>query len=241
MEYVEVARAESERGEVVLRERHDPDEPTASPVLELRVNGVFVMDTARDVAPSGSSPRPRCATSSDQRAVRRRRPRPGLHRCTRCSPTTASSGSSWSRSRTRWCGGCGTAPIPHGPALLADERLHRRRRRHPDGDGARRPRRRTTWCCSTSTTAPATWSTTTTRRSTSETFLREVREGAAPRRCARGLVGRRVARPGRGHARGVRRRRRRSRYDVTPAAAGRRARRALLALPVPAADGTGRG
>ena len=46
MEYVEVARAESERGEVVLRRRRDPalgDEgPTA---LELRVNGVFVMDT----------------------------------------------------------------------------------------------------------------------------------------------------------------------------------------------------
>ena len=48
MEYVEVARAESPRGEIVLRERR---EPTAGPggdstgVLELRVNGVFVMDT----------------------------------------------------------------------------------------------------------------------------------------------------------------------------------------------------
>ena len=29
MEYVEVARAESGRGEVVLRERHDPEDPTA--------------------------------------------------------------------------------------------------------------------------------------------------------------------------------------------------------------------
>jgi spermidine synthase len=45
MEYVEVARAESERGEVVLRERHDPDDPEGAKVLELRVNGVFVMDT----------------------------------------------------------------------------------------------------------------------------------------------------------------------------------------------------
>ncbi len=46
MEYVEVARAESERGEVVLRERRDPDAgPNAPVVLELRVNGVFVMDT----------------------------------------------------------------------------------------------------------------------------------------------------------------------------------------------------
>jgi spermidine synthase len=47
MEYVEVARSESERGEVVLRERHDPDAGENAPrVLELRVNGVFVMDTA---------------------------------------------------------------------------------------------------------------------------------------------------------------------------------------------------
>lgn len=46
MEYVEVARASSGRGEVVLRQRRDPDAPPGSPtVLELRVNGVFVMDT----------------------------------------------------------------------------------------------------------------------------------------------------------------------------------------------------
>jgi spermidine synthase len=42
MEYVEIARAETERGEVVLRERREDGAPT---VLELRVNGVFVMDT----------------------------------------------------------------------------------------------------------------------------------------------------------------------------------------------------
>jgi spermidine synthase len=42
MEYVEIARAESERGELVLRERREPGAPTA---LELRANGVFVMDT----------------------------------------------------------------------------------------------------------------------------------------------------------------------------------------------------
>ena len=39
----EVARAETERGELVLRERTDPD---GERVLELRANGVFVMDTA---------------------------------------------------------------------------------------------------------------------------------------------------------------------------------------------------
>jgi spermidine synthase len=42
VEYVEVARAESERGELVLRERRPEEGPTA---LELRANGVFVMDT----------------------------------------------------------------------------------------------------------------------------------------------------------------------------------------------------
>ena len=43
VEYVEVARAESERGELVLRERRPADGGPAS--LELRANGVFVMDT----------------------------------------------------------------------------------------------------------------------------------------------------------------------------------------------------
>jgi spermidine synthase len=41
--YDEVARSESERGELVLRRRQEDDGPT---VLELRANGVFVMDTA---------------------------------------------------------------------------------------------------------------------------------------------------------------------------------------------------
>ncbi len=41
-EYAEVARAESARGEVVLRRRI---EEHAADALELRVNGVFVMDT----------------------------------------------------------------------------------------------------------------------------------------------------------------------------------------------------
>jgi spermidine synthase len=42
MEYVDIGRASSERGEVVLRERRADAGPA---VLELRVNGVFVMDT----------------------------------------------------------------------------------------------------------------------------------------------------------------------------------------------------
>ncbi|MFD4368103.1 spermidine synthase [Rhodococcus sp. NPDC058521] len=41
MDFVEIARAESERGELVLRERREAE----SSVLELRANGIFVMDT----------------------------------------------------------------------------------------------------------------------------------------------------------------------------------------------------
>jgi spermidine synthase len=42
-EFVEIARESSSRGEVVLRARHEPD--GTEPVIELRVNGVFLMDT----------------------------------------------------------------------------------------------------------------------------------------------------------------------------------------------------
>lgn len=42
MDSVEIARAETERGEVVLRRRRSD---VAADVVELRVNGVFVMDT----------------------------------------------------------------------------------------------------------------------------------------------------------------------------------------------------
>lgn len=47
MEHVEIARAESDRGEIVLRERREEGSPT---ILELRVNGVFVMDTLETTA-----------------------------------------------------------------------------------------------------------------------------------------------------------------------------------------------
>jgi spermidine synthase len=46
LEYVELARAESERGELVLRERRPVDGGPTS--LELRANGVFVMDSVED-------------------------------------------------------------------------------------------------------------------------------------------------------------------------------------------------
>src|SRR5919112_4501656 len=45
--YVDLARATSERGEIVLRQRKpaDSEADDGLAVLELRVNGVFVMDT----------------------------------------------------------------------------------------------------------------------------------------------------------------------------------------------------
>jgi spermidine synthase len=48
VEYVEVARCDSERGQLVLRERRPgPEDSSGGPtVLELRANGVFVMDSA---------------------------------------------------------------------------------------------------------------------------------------------------------------------------------------------------
>lgn len=52
--YTEVARAESARGEVVLRQRHDGGAGPHAPVaLELRVNGVFVMDTLETTSERG--------------------------------------------------------------------------------------------------------------------------------------------------------------------------------------------
>jgi spermidine synthase len=47
MEYVEIARAETPRGEVVLRERRAPNTPS---IIELRANGVFVMDTLETIS-----------------------------------------------------------------------------------------------------------------------------------------------------------------------------------------------
>ncbi len=54
MEYVDLARAQSPRGEIVLRERRDPDLGDKAPTaLELRVNGVFVMDTLETSSEKG--------------------------------------------------------------------------------------------------------------------------------------------------------------------------------------------
>jgi spermidine synthase len=129
VEYIELARAETERGEVVLRERRDTDGPDseddsagrAGAVVELRVNGVFVMDTLQTGSEQGLATaalaqveHPRAVlvgglglgfTAHEVLADRR------VERLVVVEIEEALVG--WMRDGT----------VPHGPAFLADERL----------------------------------------------------------------------------------------------------------------------
>jgi spermidine synthase len=118
VEYVEIARAESDRGELVLRERRPADGPTS---LELRANGVFVMDTLE------SSTEKALATAAleivdEPRAVvvaglglgftmHQVLADSRVEKCAVVELEEALVG--WMRDGT----------VPHGPALLADERV----------------------------------------------------------------------------------------------------------------------
>jgi spermidine synthase len=118
VEYVEIARAESDRGELVLRERRPVDGPTS---LELRANGVFVMDTlefstekALATAALAVVDEPRAVvvgglglgfTMHEVLADSR------VEKCAVVEVEEALVG--WMRDGT----------VPHGPALLADERV----------------------------------------------------------------------------------------------------------------------
>lgn len=118
MEYVELARAETERGELVLRERRPPDGPTA---VELRANGVFVMDTL-EVSTERALASAALALVDHPAAV----VVAGLglgytmhevlsdHRVETCAVVEIEEALvGWMRDGT----------IPHGPALLADARV----------------------------------------------------------------------------------------------------------------------
>ncbi len=117
-EYVVVARAEGPRGEVVLRERRAPD---AAPVLELRVNGVFVMDS-RETGSERELAAAALAHVEQPRAVlvgglglgftaHEVLADPRVERLVVVEVEEALVG--WMRDGT----------VPHGPALLADARL----------------------------------------------------------------------------------------------------------------------
>ncbi len=116
--HVELARAQSERGELVLRERRGDNGPG---VLELRANGVFVMDSletsteqALATAALALVERPRAVVVGGlglgftmHEVLRDSR----VERCAVVEIEEALVG--WMRDGT----------IPHGPALLADERV----------------------------------------------------------------------------------------------------------------------
>jgi spermidine synthase len=117
-EYAEVARAETERGELVLRSRREESAPE---VLELRANGVFVMDTAET-----STERALAAAALDLVddpasvlvggmglgfTMREVLADPRVERCTVVEIEQALV--DWMRDGT----------IPHGPQVLADRRL----------------------------------------------------------------------------------------------------------------------
>ncbi len=118
-EYVEVARAESERGEIVLRRRI---EERAADALELRVNGVFVMDTRETTSETELAAAALELVEQPRRVVVG-----GLglgfttqrvladHRVEQVKVVELESALiGWMRDGT----------IPHGPAILADKRLH---------------------------------------------------------------------------------------------------------------------
>jgi spermidine synthase len=119
--YVERARAESVRGEVVLRERRDTEDPEGVGVLELRVNGVFVMDTL-ETTTERELARVALAEVESPRAVvvaglglghtaHEVLSDPRVERLAVVEIEDALVG--WMRDGT----------VPHGPSYLADERL----------------------------------------------------------------------------------------------------------------------
>ncbi len=117
-EYVEVARAESERGEVVLRRRI---EERAADALELRVNGAFVMDTRETASETELAAAALELVEHPRRVVvgglglgyttQRVLADPRVEQVKVVELESALIG--WMRDGT----------IPHGPALLADKRL----------------------------------------------------------------------------------------------------------------------
>jgi spermidine synthase len=118
-EYIEIARAESGRGEVVLRRRV---EEHATDALELRVNGVFVMDTRETSSEIGLAAAALELVEDPRDVVvgglglgftaQRVLADPRVERVMVVEIEEALIG--WMRDGT----------IPHGPALLADKRVH---------------------------------------------------------------------------------------------------------------------
>jgi spermidine synthase len=118
MEYVEIARAETERGELVLRERRPADGPG---VLELRANGVFVMDT-REVTTERALAAAALELVEEPRAVVVGGLGLGftMHEVLADSRVERCAVVEIEEALVRWMR---DGTVPHGPALLADERV----------------------------------------------------------------------------------------------------------------------
>lgn len=118
MEYVEIARAESERGELVLRERRPENGPTS---LELRANGVFVMDTV-EVATERALAAAALAAVETPTAVVVGGLGLGftMHEVLADSRVEKVAVVEIEQALVDWMR---DATIPHGPALLADDRV----------------------------------------------------------------------------------------------------------------------
>ncbi|MBB3041781.1 hypothetical protein [Nocardioides soli] len=118
MEYVEIARAESERGELVLRERRSE---AGSSALELRANGVFVMDTL-EVSTEQALASGALATVDDPRAVFVGGLGLGftMHEVLADSRVEKVAVVEIEQALVDWMR---DGTIPHGPAMLADERV----------------------------------------------------------------------------------------------------------------------
>ncbi|MCD4525535.1 hypothetical protein [Nocardioides sp. cx-173] len=118
MEYAELARAESERGELVLRERRPADGPS---VIELRANGAFVMDTL-EVSTERALATAALALVEDPKAVVVGGLGLGftMHEVLADSRVEVCAVVEIEEALVGWMR---DGTIPHGPALLADERV----------------------------------------------------------------------------------------------------------------------
>jgi spermidine synthase len=119
MEYAEIARAESGRGELVLRERRPEDGPSS---LELRVNGVFVMDNV-EVSTERALAREALALVDDPRAVVVGGLGLGftMHEVLADSRVELCSVVEIEQALVDWMR---DGTVPDGPALLADHRVN---------------------------------------------------------------------------------------------------------------------
>ncbi|GCD91245.1 methyltransferase domain-containing protein [Nocardioides sp. LS1] len=118
MEYVEIARAESERGELVLRERREEGAPTS---LELRANGIFVMDTV-ETSSERALATAALALVEDPRAVVVGGLGLGytMHEVLADSRVEKCAVVEIEQSLVDWMR---DGTVPHGPTLLADQRV----------------------------------------------------------------------------------------------------------------------